>query len=228
MQDPKYVINLVELQNINTSSSGENGVQDLQNMVNFQNKTVSTDFLNSYSGGSITVGNPLVLSDNITVGGTIITTSSGAGSSGLTVSGISGISAVYDTLYNPPVVGLGTKLSAAPYTGGTVAGDGFTLTRSGLFYMQLVVTIGADASALPPGGYITGGLFADGVTVVGGSQQTVVGSTLVIPGSGVLTWTYGSICTLGTAATYTYQIGSVGSWNLGTSGSVVASVFRLS
>ncbi len=224
MQDPKYVINLVELQNINTSASGESAAQDLTNMVNYQNKTVYTDNLNSFSGGSIAVGNDLVLSGNITVGGTIITTSEGSGSSGLTVSGVQGVSAVYDTLYNPPVVSLGEVLSISGVSG---VGTDFTLLRSGLFYVQLVVTVGTGA-VLPAGGWFSGGLVADGVTSVGGSQQTVVGGSLVAPGTGVLSWTFGGICSLGTAATYTYNVSSSGVWNLGTGGGLVASVYRLS
>jgi hypothetical protein len=228
MQDPKYVINLVELQNINTSSTGESALQDIQNMVSYGTKTVSTDFLNSFSGGDIAVGSGLVLSGNITVGGTIITTSSEAGSSGLTVSGDEGLSAVYDTLYNPPVSVVGNLLAAAPYTGSGVVGTGFTVTRSGLFYVQLIVTVGVGA-VLPAGGLIGGGIFANGAAVVSGSQQTVVAASLVAPASGTLSWTFGGVCELGTAATYTYQLSSSGSgWNLGTGGGVVATLYRLS
>lgn len=227
MQDPKYVINLVELQNISTSTTGESAVQDIASMVNFGSKTVFTDVLNSFSGGDIAVGNNLVLSGDITVGGSIITTSTGAGSSGLTVSGVLGTSAVYDTLYNPPVASIGSVLSVAPYSGGSVAGPEFTLTRSGLFYVQLVVTVGVGA-VLPAGGWIQGGFLADGVTAVAGSQQTVVGASLVAPLMGTLSWTFGGICSLGVAATYSYNVGSSGAWNLGAGGGVAVSLFRLS
>ena len=227
MQDPKYVINLVELQNISTSTTGESAIQDITSMVNFASKTVFTDVLSSFSGGDIAVGNNLVLSGSISVGGDIITTSGGAGSSGLTVNGVLGTSAVYDTLYNPPVVSVGSILSVAPYGGGAVAGAGFTLTRGGLFYVQLVVTVGVGAT-LPAGGWIQGGLVADGVTAVGGSQQTVVGTSLVAPGTGTLSWTFGGICGLGTAATYTYNVASSGAWSLGTGGGLAVSLFRLS
>jgi hypothetical protein len=227
MQDPKYVINLVELQNINTSSSGENAAQTIALMVNYNMKTVYTDALNSFSGGSIAVGNDLVLSGNITIGGTVNTISTEPGSSGLTVSGVAGVSAVYDTLYNPPVVSLGNLLTASPYSGSAVAGNAFTLTRSGLFNVQLVVTIGPGA-ALPAGGYFTGGLVANGATAVGGSQQTVVGTSLVAPVTGTLSWTFGGVCALTAGVSYAYNVASSGTWNLGTSGGLAVSLYRLS
>jgi hypothetical protein len=226
MQDPKYVINLVELQNINTSASGESVGQEILSMVNFPTKTVFADVLSSFSGGSIAVGSDLVLSGNISVGGTLTLTSSGAGSSGLTVLGTQGSSAVYDTLYNPPTTFVGNILTASPFTG-SVSGTPFSVTRSGLFYVQLVVTVGTGAS-FAANSYIAGRLVDNTSVVPSGSQQTLGGGGIAVPGTGTLTYTCGGVCAITAGLTYTYEItlGAGAVLGAGSSASVV--LYRMS
>jgi hypothetical protein len=88
----QFVVNIIPLQNIQTNISGldpisvlSNDLANIQQMVDFQNKTVYTDFLRSFTeNGSINVLSPLNLSNTIlTSNGSEITTGSSSPSSNL-------------------------------------------------------------------------------------------------------------------------------------------------
>jgi hypothetical protein len=226
MQDPKYVINLVELQNINTSASGESVGQEILTMVNYPTKTVFTDGLSSFSGGSISVGSDLVLNGNISVGGTLTLTSTGAGSTSLTVLGPQGPSAVYDTLYNPPTTFVGNILNVSPFTT-SVSGTPFSLTRSGLFYVQLVVGV-ATGSSFAANSYIAGSLIGDTSFSPSGGQQTLGGGGIAVPGAGTLTYTCGGVCAITAGLTYTYNITIGAGAVLGAGSSASVELYRMS
>lgn len=84
----QFVVNLIPLQNIQTNTSGldattilSNDVANLQQMVNFEQKRIYTDFLGSYTtGNSIQVLSPLNLSNvGITSNGAATSLGGGGG-----------------------------------------------------------------------------------------------------------------------------------------------------
>jgi hypothetical protein len=86
----QFVVNIIPLQNIQTNTSGlddtaqlSNSVADLQQMVNFEQKRIYTDFLSAYTtGNTIQVLSPMNMSNgDFTVGGNSVTTSGSGGTS---------------------------------------------------------------------------------------------------------------------------------------------------
>lgn len=74
----RFVMNIVPLQNVQSNTSGldataslSNSVADMQKMVNYSQRTIYTDYLNSLTNGSVGVLAPLALSNvGITSNGT--------------------------------------------------------------------------------------------------------------------------------------------------------------
>lgn len=93
----QFVVNIVPLQNIQTDSSGldaatqlNTAVANIQQMVNFEQKRIFTDYLSAYTtDGTIQVLSPMNMSDApLSLSGTAITGSGGSGSfTSLVVSG---------------------------------------------------------------------------------------------------------------------------------------------
>ncbi len=101
----QFVVNIIPLQNIQTNASGldpttilSNDVANLQQMVNFEQKRIYTDFLGAYTAGnSIQVLSPLNLSNvGITSNGSA--TSLGGGGSISTLTNVSTSITLYDTV----------------------------------------------------------------------------------------------------------------------------------
>ncbi len=92
----QFVVNIIPLQNIQTNTSGldattelSNAVANIQQMVNFEEKRVFTDFLSAYTtNGTIQVLSPMNMSDvPLTLSGVGINGGTGGGGS-LTVSSL--------------------------------------------------------------------------------------------------------------------------------------------
>lgn len=95
----QFVVNIIPLQNIQTNTSGldattelSNAVANIQQMVNFEEKRVFTDYLSAYTtNGTIQVLSPMNMSDvPLTLSGVDFSGASGGGSltvSSLTVGG---------------------------------------------------------------------------------------------------------------------------------------------
>jgi hypothetical protein len=243
MQSSKYVINLIDLQNINTSVTGESSTQQLQDMVQYATKTVSADFLCIFTTGA----NINVLSDmttsNLTVAGTLTASTFISSNSNIFVSGDLGASSVYDTLYNPPVVAVsgsntgGAVFSLGPFVAGSSNGSNFTVSRSGIYQIQTRLRVGGSAATINTAGYINGFLYdVTGSSNVPFSQQTISGSGIVRPdpSTGVIEYEYITNANLTANSTYRYTVltrngaGGAGTWNLGTSSLLDVRLFRLS
>jgi hypothetical protein len=234
MQNPKYVINLIDLQNIQTNTSGESSIQQLTSMVDYNSKTVYTDNLSNFSiGNSITmlsdinasnntiyasniivtdsfeVIGPLVTSSNVTSTGTI-------SASSFTVSNASlGTSTVYDTLYNPPVVAVsgsntgGSLFSLAPFVAGSNNGSNFTVSQSGIYQIQTRLRVGGSVPTIETAGYINGFIYdVTGNSNVSFSQQTISGSGIVgpDPSSESIEYVYNTITNLTSNNNYNYTV----------------------
>ena len=243
MQNPKYVINLIDLQNIQTSVTGESSIQQIQDMVNYQTKTTATDFLSNFTTGA----GISVLSDmttgNLTVLGTLTASNFISSNSNLYVSGDLGTSTVYDTLYNPPVVAIsgsntgGAIFSIAPFVAGSNNGANFTVARSGIYQIQTRLQIGGSAPTINTAGYIQGYIYDTiGSSNVPFSQQTISGSGIVgpDPSTSVVEYEYLTNANLTSNTTYRYTVrtrngaGGAGTWSLGTSSGLDVRLFRLS
>ena len=90
----QFVVNIIPLQNVQSNTSGldtttqlSNSVADLQQMVNFEQKRIYTDFLSAYTtGNTIQVLSPMNMSNgDFTVSGNSVTTS-GSGGGGTSLS----------------------------------------------------------------------------------------------------------------------------------------------
>ena len=88
----QYVVNIIPLQNIQSNTSGldtttilSNSVANIQEMVNFEQKRIYTDFLSAYTAGNtIQVLSPMNMSNgDLTVGGSSVTTSGSAAGTSL-------------------------------------------------------------------------------------------------------------------------------------------------
>lgn len=237
MQNPKYVINLIDLQNIQTSATGESAVQQLEDIVQFATKTVAADFLSNFTPG---VG-VNVLSDmnvgSLTVAGTLTASSFISGNSNIFVSGDLGESTVYNTLYNPPVVSISQIYSNAPVVAGSNDGAIFTVPQSGIYQLQTLLRVGGSVPVINTAGYINTFLFdVSGSSNVPSAQQTISGSGLIgpDPSSSVIEYTYQNIFNLTASTSYRYTVltrngaGGAGTWNLGSSSALNTQLFRLS
>lgn len=237
MQSSKYVVNLIDLQNIYTSATGESSSQQIQQMVQYETKTTATDFLSNFTTGA----GISVLSDmttgTLTVAGTLTASNFISSNSNLFVSGDLGVSTVYDTLYNPPVVGLGTIYSNGPVVAGSNDGATFTVARSGIYQIQSRLRVGGSVPIVEAAGYINGFLYdVTGSSNVPYAQQTISGSGLVgpDPSTGVIEYSYLTNANLTANTTYRYTVltrngaGGAGTWNLGTSSGLDVRLFRLS
>ncbi len=243
MQDPRYVINLIDLQNINTSASGESATQELQDMVQYSTKTVATDFLCNFTPGvGINVLSDMI-TGSLTVTGTLTASNFISSNSNITISGDLGPSSVYDTLYNPPVVPIsgsntnGTIFTLSPFVAGSNNGSNFTVPRSGIYQIQTRLTIGGSAPTINTAGYIQGYLYdTTGSSNVPFSQQTISGSGIVgpDPSTSAVEYEYLTNANLTSNSTYRYTVltrngaGGAGTWNLGSSSSFDVRLFRLS
>lgn len=243
MQNPKYVVNLIDLQNIQTSLTGENTVSTIQSMVNYPTKTVYTDFISNFTtGNSISVQADMTTS-NLTVLGTLITSNFISSNSNLFVSGDLGESTVYDTLYNPPVISVagsntgGAIFSLGPFVAGSNNGANFTVSQSGIYQIQTRLRVGGSAPTINTAGYINGLLYnVTGSSNVPFAQQTISGSGIVgpDPSSGLIEYSYLTNASLTSNTTYRYTVftrngaGGAGTWNLGTGSLLDARLFRLS
>jgi len=243
MQNSKYVINLIDLQNINTSVTGESAAQQLQDMVQYATKTVSADFLCNFTTGA----NINVLSDmttsNLTVAGTLTASTIISSNSNLFVSGDLGPSSVYDTLYNPPVVAVsgsntsGSVFSLGPFVAGSNNGLNFTVSQSGIYQIQTRLRVGGSAPTINIAGYIQGYVYDTiGSSNVPFSQQTISGSGLIgpDPSSDSIEYEYITNANLTSNNAYRYTVltrsgaGGAGTWNLGTGSLLDVRLFRLS
>jgi len=237
MQNPKYVINLIDLQNIQTSVTGESSIQQIQDMVNYQTKTVATNFLSNFTTGT----SISVLSDmstgNLVVAGTLTASNFISSNSNLFVSGDLGTSTVYDTLYNPPVVAAGTVFSLTPFVAGSNNGANFTVARSGIYQIQTRLRIGGSAPTINTAGYIQGYVYDTvGSSNVSFSQQTISGSGIVgpDPSTSVVEYEYITNANLLSNNAYRYTVltrngaGGAGTWALGSASLLDVRLFRLS
>jgi hypothetical protein len=138
----QFVVNIIPLQNIQTNTSGlddtaqlSNSVANIQQMVNFEQKRIYTDFLSAYTtGNTIQVLSPMNMSNgDLTIGGTSV---SGA-SSGIT-SGTTSINTFNTGTTAISMVTNGTTALTFSNTGQAV----FT----GNVYAQQFITL-SDASA---------------------------------------------------------------------------------
>jgi hypothetical protein len=143
----QFVVNIIPLQNIQTNTSGlddtaqlSNSVANIQQMVNFEQKRIYTDFLSAYTtGNTIQVLSPMNMSNgDFTVGGTSVT----GGTSGSTGNSISA-SNTSITLYST-----GTTAISMVTSGNTALS--FSNTGQAVFtgnvYAQQFITL-SDASA---------------------------------------------------------------------------------
>jgi hypothetical protein len=262
MQNPKYVINLIDLQNIQTNTSGESSIQQLTSIVDYNSKTVYTDNLSNFSiGNSITFlsdinasnntiyASNIIVTDSFEVIGDLVTssnvTSTGTiSASSFIVSNISlGVSSVYDTLYNPPVVAVsgsntgGSVFSLGPFVAGSSNGSNFTVSQSGIYQIQTRLRVGGSAPTINTAGYIQGYIYDTiGSNNVPFSQQTISGSGIVgpDPSSDSIEYEYITNTNLLSNNAYRYTIltrngaGGAGTWNLGTGSLLDVRLFRLS
>ncbi len=243
MQNSKYVINLIDLQNINTSATGESATQEIQNMVQYSSKTVAADFLCNFTpGANINVLNDMVTS-SITVIGTLIASNFVSSNSNIFVTGDQGSSKVYDTLYNPPVVSVtgsntgGNIYSLAPFIAGSNNGSNFTVSQSGIYQIQTRLRVGGSVPTIESAGYIRGYLYDTiGTSNVAFSEQTISGSGIVgpDPSTDMIEYEYITTTNLLSNNTYRYTVltrsgaGGAGTWNLGSSSALDVRLFRLS
>lgn len=237
MQNSKYVVNLIDLQNIYTSATGESSAEQLQQIVQYQTKTVATDFLSNFTTGA----GISVLSDmttgTLTVAGTLTASNFISSNSNLYVSGDLGTSAVYDTLYNPPVVGLGAVYSNGPVVAGSNDGASFTVARSGIYQIQTLLRVGGSAPVIETAGYINGFIYdVTNSSNVPFTQQTISGSGIVgpDPSTELIEYSFSTNTNLLSNTSYRYTIltrngsGGAGTWNLGSGSELITRLFRLS
>ena len=243
MQNSKYVVNLIDLQNIHTSATGESAAQQLQEMIQYATKTTATDFLSNFTTGA----GINVLSDmttgTLTVLGTLTTSNFISSNSNIYVSGDIGESAVYDTLYNPPIVAVagsntgGAIFSLTPFVAGSNDGANFTVARSGIYQIQTRLRIGGSAPTINTAGYIQGYVYDTiGSSNMPFSQQTISGSGIVgpDPSTEVIEYEYITNANLLSNNAYRYTVltrngaGGAGTWDLGSASLLDVRLFRLS
>ena len=143
----RFVANIVPLQNVQSNTSGldataalSNSIADMQKMVNYSQRTIYADYLNSLTSGSIGVLAPLALSNvGITSNGTAL---SFDGTGTAAAAAISTLSTATSLLT------LGTGTGAEPILNVTAQGNTlFTLstggvaTFSGACYAQQFLTL---------------------------------------------------------------------------------------
>jgi hypothetical protein len=117
----KFVVNIIPLQNVNTSVSGTNAINVLSNnivaiqqMVNTSNNSIRTNTIQSYtSNTSVNFISPINLSNvGITSNGTPYTTyGANLTASSLTVSSITGVSGDFEIVYAQQFVTLSDILA---------------------------------------------------------------------------------------------------------------------
>ena len=145
----RFVANIVPLQNVQSNTSGldataalSNSIADMQKMVNYSQRTIYADYLNSLTSGSIGVLAPLALSNvGITSNGTALSFE-GTGTGTAAAAAISTLSTATSLLT------LGTGTGAEPILNVTAQGNTlFTLstggvaTFSGACYAQQFLTL---------------------------------------------------------------------------------------
>jgi hypothetical protein len=128
----RFVANIVPLQNVQSNTSGldataalSNSIADMQKMVNYSQRTIYADYLNSLtSGGSIGVLAPLALSNvGITSNGTALSFESMGPAAAAAISTLSTATSLLT---------LGTGTGAGPILNVTAQGSTlFTLSTSG-------------------------------------------------------------------------------------------------
>jgi hypothetical protein len=144
----RFVANIVPLQNVQSNTSGldataalSNSIADMQKMVNYSQRTIYADYLNSLtSGGSIGVLAPLALSNvGITSNGTALSFESVGPAAAAAISTLSTATSLLT---------LGTGTGAGPILNVTAQGNTlFTLstggvaTFSGACYAQQFLTL---------------------------------------------------------------------------------------
>ena len=144
----RFVANIVPLQNVQSNTSGldataalSNSIADMQKMVNYSQRTIYADYLNSLtSGGSIGVLAPLALSNvGITSNGTALSFESMGPAAAAAISTLSTATSLLT---------LGTGTGAGPILNVTAQGNTlFTLstggvaTFSGACYAQQFLTL---------------------------------------------------------------------------------------
>ena len=131
----RFVANIVPLQNVQNNTSGldataalSNSIADMQKMVNYSQRTVYADYLNSLtSGGSIGVLAPLALSNvGITSNGTALNL-------GTTSTGATAAAAISTLSTATSLLTLGTGTGAGPILNVTAQGNTlFTLSTGGV------------------------------------------------------------------------------------------------
>ena len=234
MQNSKYVVNLIDLQNIQTSVNGESQLQQVISIVDYNTKTVYTDNLSNFTVGSnINVYSDLnasnntiyasniIITDSFEVTGPItttsnITTTGAITASSLIVSNVTlGTSSVYDRLYNPPVVSVagsnvgGAIYSLSPIVAGSNDASNFTVSQSGIYQIQTRLHVGGSAPTIEAAGYINGFLYdVTSSSNVPFAQQTISGSGLIgpDPSSGLIEYNYLTNATLTSNTTYRYTV----------------------
>ena len=94
----QFVVNIIPLQNIQSNTSGldattqlSNSVANIQQMVNFDQKRIYTDFLSAYTtGNTIQVLSPMNMSNgDFTIGGTSVTGTGGSTANAISASNTS-------------------------------------------------------------------------------------------------------------------------------------------
>lgn len=144
----RFVANIVPLQNVQSNTSGldataalSNSIADMQKMVNYSQRTIYADYLNSLTSGSVGVLAPLALSNvGITSNGTALSfEGTGTGTSTAAISTLSTATSLLT---------LGTGTGAEPILNVTAQGNTlFTLstggvaTFSGACYAQQFLTL---------------------------------------------------------------------------------------
>ncbi len=236
MQNSKYVVNLIDLQNIYTSATGESSAQQIQEMVQYATKTTATDFLcNFTTGAGINVLSDMT-TGTLTVAGTLTASNFISSNSNLYVSGDLGVSAVYDTLYNPPISLSGSIYTLAPVVAGSNDSATFTVARSGPYQIQTLLRVGGSAPTIETTGYLRGYLYdTTNSSNVAFGEQTISGSGLVgpDPSTGTIDYVYQTNVSLLSNSTYRYTFlsrngaGGAGTWSLGTGSQLAVRVWAL-
>lgn len=139
----QFVVNIIPLQNIQTNTSGidatqslSNSVANIQEMVNFDQKRVYTNFLSAYTAGNtIQVLSPMNMSNgDLTIGGTSVSGSTGSGS-------ISTISAGSNSVNTSGSVSIITNGNTAL----SFSNNGYA-TFTGNVYAQQFITLSDSSS----------------------------------------------------------------------------------
>ncbi len=140
----QFVVNIIPLQNIQTNVSGldnvaslSNTVANIQQMVNYDTKSINTDFLSAFTpAGTIQVTSPINMSNGISID-SIPITGSGAGTSAGSSSSLSNASTSI-TLYSTGTTSI--SFVTAGITALTLSNTG-AASFTGNVYAQQFITV---------------------------------------------------------------------------------------